>query len=223
MLTSNGSVMKIAQWASKYSVDVEGGMFLSEHRRCVKEIIEFCNELAYGNKLIPMRKDKSRYPFPPIGYASVNGRNLSKGSSLYNPEEIVKITQWIKENEEFLLSHSNGKELKDIIAVITPFSEQKKQIKKELAKLGIKGLKIGTVHELQGAERDIVIFSPVYGANHKKGFFFDQGKNMLNVAVSRARDSFLVFGTTDIFKVEGKKPSNILARFMFKNPSNRIL
>jgi energy-coupling factor transporter ATP-binding protein EcfA2 len=220
--SSNGSVMMVAQFASKYAVDPAGGMFLSEHRRCVRQIIEFCNELAYGNKLIPMRDGSSSYPLPPIGYATIVGQTSAYRGSLYNLIEAEKIAEWIKKNEKTLIQHGNGKGLKDIIAVITPFSEQKKHIKKQLKKYEIKGLTVGTVHALQGAERDVVIFSPVYDKNYKKAYFFDKGINMLNVAVSRARDSFLVFGTTEIFKVEGDQPSNVLARFMYKKSNNKL-
>src|SRR5699024_9159609 len=46
---AKGSVMKIAQQASRYHYDPEmaPGMFLYEHRRCYDEIIGFCNELVY--------------------------------------------------------------------------------------------------------------------------------------------------------------------------------
>ena len=33
-------------------------MFLSEHRRCYKEIISFCNELVYHGRLNPRRPDE---------------------------------------------------------------------------------------------------------------------------------------------------------------------
>ncbi len=56
MSASTGCVMKIAQNASKYQrFSEERGMFLSEHRRCYNEIIEYCNELAYKGRLEPKR------------------------------------------------------------------------------------------------------------------------------------------------------------------------
>ena len=42
--------------------------------------------------------------------------------------------------------------------------------------------------------------SSVYGANNKNsGKFYDTGPNMLNVAVSRAKDAFIVFGDPNVF------------------------
>ena len=45
----------------------------------------------------------------------------------------------------------------------------------------------------QGAERKVIIFLIVYG-NQDGCFFINQPKELMNVAVSRAKDSFLVFG-----------------------------
>ncbi|AQT86384.1 hypothetical protein B1222_21400 [Paenibacillus larvae subsp. pulvifaciens] len=66
-----------------------------------------------------------------------------------------------------------------------------------------------------------MIFSPVYGDNDSS-FFFDKGESMLNVAVSRAKDSFLVFGNMRIFDPAGQKPSGILAKFLFEKSENQL-
>jgi len=52
---------------------------------------------------------------------------------------------------------------------------------------------VGTVHTFQGAERKVIIFSSVYD-NEDGCFFINKKKNLMNVAVSRTKDSFLVFG-----------------------------
>jgi len=82
----------------------------------------------------------------------------------------------------------------------------------ELKKAGITGLTVGTVHGLQGDERLIVIFSSVYGENDRSvGKFYDNGPNMLNVAVSRAKDAFIVFGHPDVFgATNAGSPSGVL-------------
>ena len=53
---------------------------------------------------------------------------------------------------------------------------------------------MGTAHTLQGAERQVVLFSPVYGDNSDKASFVDGTLELMNVAVSRAKDLFIVFG-----------------------------
>ena len=82
---------------------------------------------------------------------------------------------------------------------------------------------IGTVHSLQGAERPIIIFSAVY-SRHSDGGFIDMSPSMLNVAVSRAKDSFIVFGDMDVISgTSYGKPRNILAQYLFKSASNELI
>jgi superfamily I DNA and/or RNA helicase len=77
-------------------------------------------------------------------------------------------------------------------------------------------MKIGTVHALQGTERPIILFSMVYGKGDSATMFFDRDNkpNMLNVAVSRAQDTFIVFANTAILNKKAKTPSGILANHL---------
>jgi hypothetical protein len=208
MSAASGSVMRVGQRQSPYVVPgaEDGGMFLSEHRRCVPEIIAYCNDLAYHGRLEPKRPSEPGYPLPRMGYAHVQGRSQRIGGSRTNHPEAQMIAEWIAERREFLeaLPHESKDNpkalLKDIVAVVTPFSAQARLIRQELGKRGIDRVTVGTVHALQGAERDVVLFSSVYTRDDSGSeFFFDRDKTMLNVTVSRARDSFMVFGDMAIF------------------------
>ncbi len=87
---------------------------------------------------------------------------------------------------------------------------------------GFGAITIGTVHALQGAERPIVLFSPVYtkGAD---GGFIDISPSMLNVATSRAKDSFLVFGDMDLFSTAlPDTPRALLGKFLHTHPDNAL-
>lgn len=222
MAASCGSVMKIAQRASMYQKYTdERGMFLSEHRRCFNDIIAYCNELAYKGRLQPKRKNESGMLLPFMGYRDIKGKADQSGGSWGNKKEAEAIAQWIKDIrkdlEQFYTERDEKKrkqDIKKIIGVVTPFAYQGRLIRSELKRLKIKDITVGTVHSLQGAERNIVIFSSVYDSSQKgRNFFFDNGPNMLNVAVSRAKDSFLVFGDINIFDADSNKPSGILARY----------
>ena len=116
-----------------------------------------------------------------------------------------------------------------MVGIITPFKAQQEKIERVCVKNGIhtgKGeskLIVGTVHALQGAERPIIIFSVVY-SRHSDGDFIDIAPSMLNVAVSRAKDSFIVFGDMDVISGAGRgKPRNILARYLFSSDSNELI
>jgi phosphatidylserine/phosphatidylglycerophosphate/cardiolipin synthase-like enzyme len=129
------------------------------------------------------------------------------------------------EHRDTLIAHYSEKNLRleHIIAIITPFKPQTALLKRILKEHGItEPIEVGTVHVLQGAERPIVLFSSVYGVNDSPPFFFDRS-NLLNVAVSRAEDSFLVFGNMNHFHQQNSRvASGALARFLFANAGNEI-
>lgn len=226
---SEGNTMYVAQRASKYRLTnhheaPERGMFLAEHRRCVPEIIDYCNELAYSGRLISKRPSDETIPLPFIGYAHIHGESIPEEGSRKNDAEASVIAKWIAGNRTFLLEHYKSDSLEKIVAIITPFRRQAILLDKALKEEGItESVKTGTIHVLQGSERPIVIFSPVYGTNDPQPYFFDHGVNMLNVAVSRAKDSFLVFGNMNIFNSDDtSKPSGLLARYLFISENNEI-
>ena len=232
---SSGSVMLIAQQSSPYHYNKElsRGMFLYEHRRCYDEIIDFCNALVYHDHLQPKRgKAPDDVIFPPLGYVHVSGQCMKdRGGSRFNLEEARTIASWIKEYKDKLTAHYHAP-IENIVAILSPFGAQIKNIRKALqeqcpeVKTAYKdenSMIIGTVHSLQGAERPIVIFSPVY-TKFDSGNFIDDKPNMLNVAVSRAKDSFIVFGDMDAFDSGDRlKPRGVLARFLYQKAANEII
>jgi KaiC/GvpD/RAD55 family RecA-like ATPase len=221
---SSGSVMRMAQQASPYQLPGarERGMFLAEHRRCVPEIIGYCNDLAYGGRLRSKRPSIANHPWPHMGYVHVKGKSQSAGGSRQNEREATAVTAWIAANKAPLEAHYQT-DIDNIIGVITPFAAQKQLLLNKLNDKRINIAKVGTVHALQGAERPVVIFSPVYASQDSGPYFFDRGPNMLNVAVSRAKDSFIVIGDMDIFDPRLNTPSGLLAQYLFAAESNELL
>lgn len=228
---SAGSVMAAAQYVTPYHYDLDlaRGMYLYEHRRCYDEIIAYCNELCYKGKLIPQRGGGSAItaPFPVMGYVHVNGHAEAYRGSRRNLVEAESIAHWLAENRH-RIEEAYGLSIVSAVGVVTPFEAQKEAIRNACRRAGLpvgKGeMTIGTVHSLQGAERRLVIFSTTY-SKHDQGmrFFFDRSPNMLNVAVSRAQDSFLVFGDMDILDERSGSPSGLLAKILFASESNEIL
>ncbi|URC12352.1 ATP-binding protein [Flavobacterium sp. B183] len=218
-LASTGSIMKMAQNASniRQSGEKEKGVTLVEHRRCFDEIINYCNVLAYDGKLVPLKGPaKSDLLFPSMYCIHVEGNSTVKNSSRYNDNEVNAIVNWLVKNKT-KIEEKYGK-VEDSIGIITPFVGQKNNLKYALKNAGfnIDALKLGTVHALQGAERSIVLFSMVYGKGDSGTMFFDRDNkpNMLNVAVSRAKDNFVVFANTEILDKKSKTPSGILSNHL---------
>ncbi|MDR2688917.1 MAG: hypothetical protein LBB76_04080 [Azoarcus sp.] len=204
------------------------GLMLTEHRRCVPELIGYCNDLIYKGLLEPLRPslDPSERILPPFGYLNVDTEDKKSGPSRYNDDEAKAIVQWLKSNRARIEEHYDGKPLWKLLGVVTPFSAQarciERHMRREMPDLMKKKsrLTIGTVHKLQGAERPIVIFSATYGASHAGSAFFNRSPNMLNVAVSRAKDSFLVIGNVQnktLFDARRRDiPSGLLAHYLFE-------
>lgn len=227
---STGSLMKMAQNASPYHYDpdLDRGMMLYEHHRCFDDIISYCNQLCYKGKLVPKRgAAKSDRVLPPLSYAHISSRSeTASGGSRFNNTEAEAIAQWINAHKDEWEAHYE-RSIDEIVGIVTPFSAQAYRVKQHLGK-GTKAeanITVGTVHALQGAERPIVVFSPVYSKHDIGGtFFFDRGVNMLNVAVSRAKDAFCVIGDMDIFDPRStSRPSGLLAKMLFDGPENRLL
>jgi hypothetical protein len=219
-LSSTGSIMKMAQNASGFKETGlhEKGVLLTEHRRCYDEIINYCNVLAYDGQLVPLRgKAKSDLLFDPMYCIHVEGQSTKNNNgSRFNQNEAKEIVEWLTKNK-ISIEKKYGP-IEKAVGIITPFTGQKYLLQNTLKNAGFKvdDFKIGTVHALQGAERPIILFSMVYGDEDKGTLFFDRDNkpNMLNVAVSRAQDNFIVFANTKILNKNSKTPSGVLANFL---------
>lgn len=227
--STSGSAMRLAQQACRVSPypDLERGLYLFEHRRCFDEIISFSNALCYKGKLRPLRgKAPLDADLPALGYLHIDGRAFTAGSSRANPLEAQTIAAWLDDNR-IALQARYGKPLEQIVGIVTPFGRQVREIRdacaaRRIAVEGRDGMTIGTVHALQGAERPIVIFSPVY-SKHSDGGFIDASPSMLNVMVSRAKDSCLVFGDMDVMAAaQSGSPRALLSDFLTALEGNAL-
>jgi len=227
---SQSSVMYVALHSCPYN-KYDGGLFLSEHRRCYDEIISYCNELMYEGRLKPLRGkstsnskrplDITRYPI--IGCYNIPTLHSKKeGSSRINRDEANAIVGWLENHYDELYNAYNGN---DVLAIITPFKAQGRVIKNALRKSNnekIREIDVGTVHTFQGAERKIIIFSTTYGSEDSC-YFINQNSNLMNVAVSRAKDAFWVFGSVDCLKASHEgSASNLLYKYISSNHVNSM-
>ncbi len=223
--SSCSSVMKVAAKCCKYEKFGEKGLFLSEHRRCYDEIIDYCNMLVYKGNLQPMRgkgkedENLAIKHWPQMGFKQINTEYSSrKGSSRFNQLEAEQIAEWLKNNFKLIVDAYPKDAKENLVGIITPFKAQVKCIEAELKKQmpdNHSKISVGTVHTFQGAERKIVILSTVYG-EQDGCFFIDANKSLMNVAVSRAKDSFFVFGDINCLKDTQSSASGMLKKCVFE-------
>ncbi|HPQ38710.1 MAG TPA: hypothetical protein PLW97_13790, partial [Synergistaceae bacterium] len=126
---ASGNLMRMAQLACNYTQYEElcPGMMLVEHRRCLPEIIAYCNDLVYHGKLEPHRRqspeDARKRPafLPMMGEIPVLGAADERSSgSRRNRTEAEAIAGWVKEHRKEL-EEAYGKEIAEILGIVTPF------------------------------------------------------------------------------------------------------
>lgn len=208
---ADGSVLAAARLVSRWREDDDLGITLRYHYRCKPSIIGYCNMLCYEDKLVPRTREDPEGPEPALAWVALRQSPQKQGGSLYNNTEVDHITSWVAERWPIWQAHpsTSGRRLSDIVALITAYRAQADRLRVGLKAAfarcrngkrewpsddDIDKVTIGTVHQLQGAERPIVCFSLVEGPDEAAGSFMDRDGSLLNVAVSRAKSSFIVFG-----------------------------
>jgi len=145
---------------------------LKEHYRCHPKIIQFCNQKFYNGELIIMTENKNEEDTLKA-FITAEG-NHARGH--YNQRQIDVIKKEILPCFEHKL---------DEVGIVSPYREQKHAIEDQIIEAGIA---IDTVHKFQGREKNNIILTTVDNIISK----FTDNPNMLNVAVSRAKDHLFV-------------------------------
>lgn len=215
ILSSSGSIIKIARNVSKYHSEYSDSIMLNEHFRCLPKIMEYFNTVSYDDKLICKRFSNKKMPFPELSYVNISDSQTEKvGNSRINEKEADYIVDWVIKNSSKLVDFYQ-KPINQILAVITPFKQQANLILRKLNDKQINlSITVGTVHALQGAEKPVILMSTVYDSNQSGPFFFEQS-NMLNVAVSRAQDSFILITNKNML-LKGEDYSTKVLRDMLE-------
>ena len=171
-------------------------VLLDEHYRCHPHIARWFNQTFYNGKLTVLTEveDTDRSIF----WKDVPGESErgEDGRSWCNAAEAAEVVRHLK--------HLIRSDL--TIGVVTPFRGQADRIK-GLAKASISpdalseaGFLCATAHSFQGDERDAIVISCVVSPNmkHRNRLWIEDTKNLINVAVSRARRSLIVIGHPEI-------------------------
>lgn len=186
--------------------DIGNGIVLDEHRRCQLPIAAlFMNIAEYSGVQV-----RTAAPVPRIQAACDNmgGFNLmfygvqGRRGNLpnTNQDEVDAIGLLLDKLE------AAGYDLTQDVGIITPYSNQKNLlIKAHGERLKHRqALKIGSVHQFQGVGFEVIIYSPVIFQRTDRDTFQNGKPNLLNVAVSRAKQQFIVVGNQQRLLVAGK-------------------
>lgn len=214
---SSGSAMLMAERASAHRP-----VMLSRHYRCLPQIIGWCNDVVYGGRMIAHRDPGDAGPIQPVGHVRVAGvAEQADGGSRRNPIEADAVVDWLKHNRA-AIERSYGP-MGQAVVLITPYRAHARLLEAGVRaafaddRAALDGLIVGTVHRLQGAEAPVVIFS-LCATNPSSTAFLDDKPNLLNVAVSRAKDSFIVFAHPNMLARDDAKPLGRIASWVSRYP-----
>lgn len=144
---------------------------LKEHYRCHPKIIDFCNKKFYHDELIILSKEENSDV--PLVLVNTAEGNHARGKSNQRQIDVIK-------NE--ILPRLNLESL----GIISPFRDQVNKLSDEITQE--LGIEIDTVHKYQGREKEIIIITTVVDEENE----FADDPNLLNVAVSRAKDQLYI-------------------------------
>ena len=152
-------------------------VMLTEHYRCQPKIIGFCNEKFYAGNLVVMTGDKKRSDELGL-FLTAAGFHSREHSNLRQAEVIAK---------EILptLPKDAGS-----IGIITPYQNNVRLIRETINRDDIK---VDTIHSFQGREMDTIIFS----TSDDIVTDFSDSPMLINVAVSRAKNRFILVASSD--------------------------
>lgn len=194
---------------------------LKEHYRCHPRIIEFCNKRFYNNELIAFATPEHlSIKKPLVLYYTAEGNHMrkvtkgeTKGTYNYREEEVIK--------NEVLKDSRVEAYNKDEIGIVTPYRMQADNIQKDIEN----GIQSDTVHKYQGREKKLMIFSTVLDSTYmgKKGITFVDNPCMVNVAVSRAIDQFVVVTDNKLFNEEGKDIKALIKYIKYNELDSEII
>ena len=175
---------------------------LRDHFRCDPEIASYFSETFYDNRLF-VRTDTKGLKAPPgtrtgMHWTHVVGPLERAGKGCRSQSEARAIADHLYDLIE--VQRYGG-----TVGVVTPFNSQRELIlhlaeeKISRERIDATDLLIATSHKFQGGARDVILMSLCYGKNMPRGaeWFLRNSRELINVAVSRAKAVCHVFGNRD--------------------------
>ncbi|KAK1309746.1 putative RNA helicase SDE3 [Acorus calamus] len=172
---------------------------LLRNYRCHPAILELPSKLFYKGELIACKEEEdslSMYDWPelpnkafPVLFVGIQGCDEREGNnpSWFNRTEASKVVDIIRKLRDTLnITESD-------VGVITPYRQQVLKMKKALEAMEMLDVKVGSVEQFQGQERQIIIISTVrstvkhndFDRTYNLGFLSNPRR--FNVAITRAR------------------------------------
>lgn len=182
---------------------------LLRNYRCHPAILELPSQLFYGSELIACKGDEVPSVYDCIGlpnksfpvlFVGIQGCDEREGNnpSWFNRIEASKVVNIIRTLTR------DGEVREADIGVITPYRQQVVKIKRALETFEMPDLRVGSVEQFQGQEREIIIISTVRSTvkHNENDKIFNLGfltnYRRFNVAITRAKSLLIIVGNPHI-------------------------
>lgn len=210
----NASVQTLADAATPYFTEFQGkqgsrtvGVPLLVHRRCAEPMFGISNAIAYDRLMVNAKPEASSRAGDVLGpscWLDVRGGSSEKWCP-GEGEALLGLLRRMAENEIY-----------PELYIVTPFVIVAENLRRLVAKGDVlsgwtndpwrwSAERIGTVHTVQGREAEVVILVLGAPAPHQVGARNWAGRqpNLLNVAVTRAKERLYVIGNRSLWKEAG--------------------
>lgn len=161
-------------------------VLLNEHYRCDPQIIGFCNKRFYHNQLVVHTEHKDKNGVEII----TTEPHYARGRTNQRQADIIL--------EEILPYSDCGK-----LGIVAPYRDQVTLLKEKVSD----DILVDTVHKFQGKEKDVIVMSTVSNRIQKspdpEHIDFLNNPNLINVAISRAKQKLYILASSEILKQPG--------------------
>ncbi|MDX3807697.1 DEAD/DEAH box helicase [Bosea thiooxidans] len=212
--------------------DIQVGLPLLVHRRCADPMFKISNQIAYGELMVkatPERDSPIRDALGPSHWIDIRPARTEDKWSEAEGQAVIDLLRSLGEASVPKLD----------IYVISPFRIVAQKLRERIAASGV--LKpwtdkpwewtrdrVGTVHTVQGREADSVIFVLGAALPSQNGArqWAGSSVNLLNVAVTRAKENLYVVGSRSAWAEAGHfrtLASEVAPRQAMRERSDRLL
>ncbi|XP_043196764.1 RNA helicase Mov10l1-like [Amphibalanus amphitrite] len=186
---------------------------LVNNYRSHRELLTVPSRLFYDSELVPCVDAEAankwcRLPFLPrpgfpMLFHGVRGENIQEGDSpsWFNPTEAFQVIRYLQK------LGSAGVDW-DEVGVISPYRKQTEKIRELMTTFGLPTVKVGSVEEFQGQEREVIVLTTVRSSSvtlqhdviYRLGFM--QSPRRFNVAITRAKCLLIVIGNPELLAAD---------------------
>lgn len=215
----NNSIFKLCQIDIDHTKHPALHLLLNQ-RRSNKKIVDLFNDVFYGNKLTAKIEEKHRVTMiPPFSGNIIALKDVKDGAVRFTKGGTRQNKNFASAVMDLIKKYAKSRNHSFTVGIITPYKGQVSLIRALLSETKLREefaqrIRVGTIHTFQGSECDIIIYDMVdcavledgKRANIGKIYGGEEGEQLLNVAISRARHKLIVVADSSyIANIPGNK------------------